>query len=84
MDTPTNSADWADTLDNATNSPTVGVFVSLAFANGHAAGVPIAYDKDDNNGRILVSADHSMAVEYIESHSYWVAVAPESVPTIDA
>lgn len=84
MDTPTNSADWADTLDNAANSPTVGVFVSLAFANGHAVGVPIAYDKDDNDGRILVSADHSMAVEYMALFGYWVAVDPGSVPTIDA
>lgn len=51
----------------------VGEQVRDAQNLGHAAGVTIDIEADDNYGRRLVSADGTLAVRYDEQHHWWVA-----------
>ena len=69
----TSAIEWADALDVVTMAyESIGSLVSHAYADGHAAGVRIDTDADDNYGRQLTSADGAWVINYNEAARYWV------------
>ena len=75
MTETTNATQWAADLDIELVGEYGGMVsaqVGTAYSLGHAAGVTIDLEADDNYGRRLVSADGAMVVRYDEQRNWWV------------
>jgi len=77
--------EWAEALDAEMRDRGIGAsdLVSHAFADGAVAGVAVAYDIDDDYGRVLASVGHVIAVRYNEGRRWWESIDPADVSVVE-
>lgn len=74
--TITSAAEWADALDADMGGRSLSDYISIGYADGTLAGVPIAYwdERADDARGTVVSADGRWVVRYLPRSNWWTVV----------